>query len=1430
MPPLSMANPHQRRRPRSASFSTINTARRETTDSVEFQLLLNGHDASGRPKSSIDMSSGLIDLRIPHFRLGTPRFSDRGTAYLHNSMYTMASTTDELRSSVYSRAEFDKLFPAPPGRERGQSSWLARNSPHLHPSAAASITPPRATPSPSTSVGNVEPTPALYDKIAANLNDLSQVRYSPSNGRIVAATTGRLVTQITSPHFLDYELLADFFLTFRNFISTHECMDYLMARMQWALANDNDAGRIVRVRTFVALRHWILNYFSDDFANDYSLRQRLCSRVNEMVHTLLQREDQGGSDINVIGELKKCWRRTCAMFWPVPDGLETSPHLDILPGEEQAPSAFGASTASLPLTVRRNGSRLDFRRSSQIQILVPPENTLDEKAVEASPAPAVESDFTHTRTRTASIPTSPMSEQSLEVLSCSVPFLRYVKPPKAIAGNPRPPGPQRHPPISVGMRPVNHAHKRSGSFSDALRDKRPPLPSGRPQSVDLSSLRSYTFTGGLVRGLLLQPSPSKVNLLIPLSPSLSAQDAKLDTHEGTYFQDHYQQQGAGKKKIVKDVRRALSSRKDRHDSPASSHRSTNSSDSRISGPTTLGERQGGPSAWQQLRGPPRHDMLGELLEASYKEVFEDTYGSTTVDHEATEVATQHRVSEYEPKKAISESSRNPAMNRMNSHITTGSRSIVIVDDTGIPEMPKIGRALPSVSTWDGMAVDPLFYQPGEAHDIELSDRQSQSISTQTGARDSEQRRISDSAIHDLLTPPSGAQSDSLRPAGASVSQARKSSSVHPSGMDMPPIRHQLRRRPGGDLKAADHVHDLEPEPRPQTDGSFSTLSYSVNQSAVPSSELSGTHFSGQALSGFRFPNPAAPRDIKNDSLGLLKSQPEVRPSMERQMSQLAKLPDEADDGGIENALAKLEGKASSPAMLESSQRDRNAEPEIHSLQKQKPRSQPLRLSDAPMHSRPISTNVENAIISPRTDRQGASIYAMSESDGPSEFGAADARYSQAASSRQAHFEPTQMMSRKDTEQSESTMMFMDKASEADRPDDLAENKRDTAPTSAPSQGSFLLDDNESLSDISTEIADQSGDDSLGVRSFFFDDTIDDEPSPHPFNPPPTPPSTVGAPRTLSPERKSNPKDAQTSKQRALKEAASAPKLLSSNRHNSTFDASQKELRRAATQPANTMKAHLPFVLAFESDVIAEQLTIIEKDAIDEVDWKDLIALNWQQNPTPTRNWVSFLQQGDAVNGIDIVIARFNLTVKWVVSECVLTDSAGERAKCITKFIHIAAHAHRLRNYASMYQITLALLSADLARLHKTWALVPQPEKQTLARFEKLCQPVRNFHTLRAEMEAITADASCIPWIGIFTHDLMFNAQKPARIEPAPPHREPLVNFERFQTAATIVKSLLRLIETSSNYIFHPHPEVLSRCLWLAALDDADITERCKGLD
>jgi hypothetical protein len=256
--------------------------------------------------------------------------------------------------------------------------------------------------------------------------------------------------------------------------------------------------------------------------------------------------------------------------------------------------------------------------------------------------------------------------------------------------------------------------------------------------------------------------------------------------------------------------------------------------------------------------------------------------------------------------------------------------------------------------------------------------------------------------------------------------------------------------------------------------------------------------------------------------------------------------------------------------------------------------------------------------------------------------------------------------------------------------------------------------------------------------------------------------------------------------------------------------------------------HLPFTLAFDSQILAQQFTLIEKDALNEIDWKDLIEMRWKDASTDSRSWVEFLRTSEP-RGVEVVIARFNLMVKWAVSECVLTQDLRERVQCLIKYIHIAAHCRKYRNFATMTQLTVALTSKDISRLAKTWAHVPQTDRQTLKELEDLVTPTHNFHNLRAEMEGSGADQGCIPFVGIYTHDLLVNSERPSQIASTPT-TEPLINFERCRTNATIVKNLLRLLEASQLYRFLPIEGITERCLWMAALSDEEIARYGKMIE
>jgi len=77
--------------------------------------------------------------------------------------------------------------------------------------------------------------------------------------------------------------------------------------------------------------------------------------------------------------------------------------------------------------------------------------------------------------------------------------------------------------------------------------------------------------------------------------------------------------------------------------------------------------------------------------------------------------------------------------------------------------------------------------------------------------------------------------------------------------------------------------------------------------------------------------------------------------------------------------------------------------------------------------------------------------------------------------------------------------------------------------------------------------------------------------------------------------------------------------------------------------------------------------------------------------------------------------------------------------------------------------------------------------------------------------------------------LTYNAQKPSVIASTR-DAEPLINFERYRTTATIVKALLRLIDASAKYDFKPVEGALERCLWMASLSDEGIRARSKDIE
>ncbi|KAF2835047.1 hypothetical protein M501DRAFT_999597 [Patellaria atrata CBS 101060] len=1531
--PRISSSPKRPRHIRSHSFSTVDEhTNSQSGRSGTFKVVIERPSLGGRPKTSGSGAFPILEVPIPNYRLGTPRFSARGTAILRSSVYTRASGTDDFRSSVFSRVGYDKLFPAPPGMvhqsmmsrrhsdafvqgQNGPRSTINRSNKHvsqwLQPSTARTS---------KVTIG-----PQLYDILAINPDDNSVVRFSPT-GEVLAATPSRLILHITSDKFLDYELVSSFFLTFRSFLSTSDVVDLLLARLRWAVDRADQSGRVVRVRVFAALRHWILNYFEDDFLLDYDLRLHFCSLVNDLCRELRSRGDSAKGDLNILRQLKRSWKNTCMEFWDFDNmSIEERDDDDILPG-----GAYGTrdsqsvpSQVSRPFTPHHPQGKLENAAFTSYPIDTSPSKPWQQGArhiPQQSLTSALHSSMPYSSGATDyAVPLSPASEQSMQVLSCSIPMrgLHRTDPgtelPLYPHPHPVPAVPASSPTTAVKPFRPGHARKRSGSFSDALRDHR------NPMQVAKSPPKEYLLAGShvpgrLVRGAIIHPGSPYIDARGPRS--LRSVKSVLDF--GTFNEGntpggipkHSLVSSPALRKILGSVRRAMSNKQGQPLSTIGIPRQQTPPGSATgnSGPTVSTTFSVADTMYKRrhARGRPqiRIDLLAAKVSESYKHVVLEV---TSESGQPKDYPSEQDEAFAEPPTApaqdiIPKPDRNQNLMRLNSNVTMGSASIVIFDDTGAPDLPLMSGALHSPNPDKELIAEAtrrsLALQPAvQTRELE-NHRRDYSLDSIVASppRETAELQMSVTEQQDVVTPLEPAHrspplrrpsllrhSQSVRSARSGSTSLRRyasyqsgiakhqrkysvasalsdvytqSSEGDPFVLERQPA-HQLRRRPGGNLRGVGNVNDLEHRPRPRSTGSISTQSYSMMGSTPIQEDTDG--------------GEPAPRRLFS-LIQSHSSQPNLRPSFQAEADKIAQIPDDDDDdGGVDTALMKLEGRyekrspdvraqagdgATSPVSMGQGsgtrtsvsrtqvEPDQQHEKDIQYFEQQPQRAESQVVDIMPSPLRPNRPRAESAAASedsyssvPLLDRGLSDIDMI--------------RTRQATRQQVIPVEnplpPATPVSshRLRNELSYGLATPGSSIEHVVETDSMRRIRRgSTLPRSpAATHQSFLLEDDESFSDVAVEAV-EDPDPNHDVRSFFDDESPNmdlDEFLPHPLRLPPTPPPT-------KPESPTVHKMADLRKTEfptGLPTPGLTPTLkigphyFSQGGHGASPTETQP-IELADLKPNQTPQAaaHLPFILAYDSKTLAQHFTIVERDALEGIDWFDLIEIQWSHHPPDVRDWVTYLSSAPKgkLRSVDLVIARFNLMSKWAISEIVLCEILEERVSCISKYIHIAAHARQLHNYATMYQLTTALTSNDVTRLTKTWDLVSPSDLRTLKSLETLVQPFRNFHTLRREIEMVSPEEPCIPFLGLYTKDLVYNAQKPAYIDNPTGQGEKLVNFERHHTAATIVKGLLRLVSNMGRYEFptiqgdDARDSLLGRCLWMASLSDEEIRRRSKALE
>ncbi|KAK4512842.1 UDP-glucuronic acid decarboxylase 1 [Mucor velutinosus] len=327
-----------------------------------------------------------------------------------------------------------------------------------------------------------------------------------------------------------------------------------------------------------------------------------------------------------------------------------------------------------------------------------------------------------------------------------------------------------------------------------------------------------------------------------------------------------------------------------------------------------------------------------------------------------------------------------------------------------------------------------------------------------------------------------------------------------------------------------------------------------------------------------------------------------------------------------------------------------------------------------------------------------------------------------------------------------------------------------------------------------------------------------------------------------------------------------------------------------------------FIMSYRTSMLASQLCFIERDVLIKVGWEELIHCKWTKmdssgniNTTPIQDEPSHSydegyddekinytrqteQRRTEEQGIEQVIQRFNIVCQWVSSEIVRTRNMNERVKLIEKFIRLAKKCKMYSNYATLVQILLGLQSPAVARLEKTWSKVSTKCQKLLSQLTEFTSPMKNWKNIRdsmtevaeeygnspaevqVEMPGTTANrqkfkkttrikipfGGCIPFLGIYLSDLVFNSEKPRFLKPnlesqriysvnntrnlPPCLDQPLVNFRKHRVIATVIKRVLTFQGLAMRYSFDEDGILLEKCRNLQVLDAAKIRDLSASLE
>ncbi|CAF1011180.1 unnamed protein product [Adineta ricciae] len=163
--------------------------------------------------------------------------------------------------------------------------------------------------------------------------------------------------------------------------------------------------------------------------------------------------------------------------------------------------------------------------------------------------------------------------------------------------------------------------------------------------------------------------------------------------------------------------------------------------------------------------------------------------------------------------------------------------------------------------------------------------------------------------------------------------------------------------------------------------------------------------------------------------------------------------------------------------------------------------------------------------------------------------------------------------------------------------------------------------------------------------------------------------------------------------------------------------------------------------------------------------------------------------------------RFNQVNFWTQGELLRADILKNRIEILSHFIRIAKKLFELNNINACMAVVMALQSAPIYRLQKTWAGLSKRDRSTFTTLKDLVSSDENWKRLRQHLNQ--TKLPCIPYLGIYLTDII-------HIDTLHPHRGGLETSQRKNALNNICRTIsefqqsnygfLRSMECVQNYL------------------------------